>query len=120
MSFRQRVTLLVAVAIAVTVAAASGVVWFVSKHELYKQLDQTLLVQAQNGGGPFGGNTYTRTIHPDGDVTGNPAIPATPAVPATRAEPATPATPANAATPDPLSPDATATTKANKAKPKTK
>jgi two-component system sensor histidine kinase MprB len=72
------VTLLVAVAIAVTVAAASGVVWFVSKHELYKQLDQTLLVQAQNGGGPFGGNTYTRTIHPDGDVTGNAAIPVTP------------------------------------------
>ena len=77
MSFRARVTLLVAVAIAVTVAAASGVVWFVSKHELYKQLDQTLLVQAQNGGGPFGGNTYTRTIHADGDVTGNSAIPVT-------------------------------------------
>ena len=59
MSFRVRVTLLVAVAIAFTVAAASTAVWFVAKHELYDQLDNTLLTQA-NTGGPFGhGNVLT-------------------------------------------------------------
>jgi signal transduction histidine kinase len=52
-------------------------VWVVSKHELYKQLDQILLVQAQGGDhGPFGsGNTLN--IHADGDRTGNIAIPVT-------------------------------------------
>ena len=53
MSFRQRVTLLTAVAIAVTVAAASGAVWIVAKHELYDQLDSTLIQQAR-ATGPFG------------------------------------------------------------------
>jgi two-component system sensor histidine kinase MprB len=77
MSFRQRLMLFTALAIAVTVAGASAAVWVVSKHELYKQLDQTLVVQAQNGDhGPFGsGNTLT--IHTDGDRTGNSAIPVT-------------------------------------------
>ena len=70
MSFRVRVTLLVAVAIAFTVAAASTAVWFVAKHELYDQLDNTLLTQA-NTGGPFGhGNVLTMVIDPDGDVSG--------------------------------------------------
>lgn len=70
MSFRQRVTLLTAVAIAVTVAAASGAVWIVAKHELYDQLDTTL-AQQQIGSGPFGGGgVYTIVIHADGDVTG--------------------------------------------------
>jgi two-component system sensor histidine kinase MprB len=70
LSFRQRVTLLTAVAIAVTVAAASGAVWIVAKHELYDQLDTTL-AQQQIGTGPFGsGGIYTVVIHPDGDVTG--------------------------------------------------
>jgi two-component system, OmpR family, sensor histidine kinase MprB len=69
-SFRVRVTLLVAVAIAFTVAAASTAVWFVAKHELYDQLDNTLLTQA-NTGGPFGhGNVLTMVIDPDGDVSG--------------------------------------------------
>ncbi|MDX6424951.1 MAG: two-component system, OmpR family, sensor histidine kinase MprB [Gaiellaceae bacterium] len=69
--------LLTALAIAVTVAGASLAVWVVSKHELYKQLDQILLVQAQGGDhGPFGsGNTLN--IHADGDRTGNIAIPVT-------------------------------------------
>ena len=72
MSFRQRVTLLVALAIAVTVAGISAAVWVVAKHELYDQLDQTLDAQAnQGGGGPFGGGgAYTVVVHSDGDVTG--------------------------------------------------
>src|SRR5581483_7053909 len=44
-------------------------VWFVAKHELYDQLDQTLQSQVPNG--PFGGNSpFTVAIHSDGDVTG--------------------------------------------------
>ncbi|HEX4527206.1 MAG TPA: HAMP domain-containing sensor histidine kinase [Gaiellaceae bacterium] len=77
MSFRQRLMLFTALAIAVTVAGASAAVWVVAKHELYAQLDQTLLVQAQNSDhGPFGGGN-TLTIHADGDRTGNNAIPVT-------------------------------------------
>jgi two-component system, OmpR family, sensor histidine kinase MprB len=69
-SFRARITLLVAIAIGVTVAAASAAVWFVAKHELYDQLDSTLYTQA-NTGGPFGhGNVLTMEIGPDGDVSG--------------------------------------------------
>lgn len=72
MSFRARVTLLVAAAIAVTVAAASATVWFVARHELYKQLDSTLRTQALEGtGSPFGSTSpYVVVIHPDGDVSG--------------------------------------------------
>jgi two-component system sensor histidine kinase MprB len=70
-SFRARVTLLVALAIAVTVAAASAAVWVVAKHELYAQLDSTIYQQASQGGGPFGGsNPYTVVIQPDGDIHG--------------------------------------------------
>jgi two-component system sensor histidine kinase MprB len=78
-SFRQRLTLLTALAIAVTVTGTSLAVWVVAKHELYSQLDQTLAVQAAGGGGsPFGGgNGLTLTIHPDGDRTGQSAIPVT-------------------------------------------
>ncbi|HEY0416975.1 MAG TPA: HAMP domain-containing sensor histidine kinase [Gaiellaceae bacterium] len=70
MSFRARVTLLVAIAIAVTVASASAAVWVVAKHELYDQLDQTLQVQATQGGPFGGGGPYTVAIHSDGDATG--------------------------------------------------
>jgi two-component system, OmpR family, sensor histidine kinase MprB len=79
MSFRQRLMLLTAVAIAVTVAGASLAVWVIAKHELYKQLDQTLAVQAQSSDrGPFGGgNMNTVTVHSDGDRTGNLNIPIT-------------------------------------------
>jgi len=80
LSFRQRLMLFTAVAIAVTVSGASLAVWIVAKHELYGQLDQTLVVQALGSSrGPFGGgdNYYTLTIHADGDRTGQGAIPVT-------------------------------------------
>jgi two-component system sensor histidine kinase MprB len=71
-SFRARVTVLVAVAIALTVAAASLAVWVVAKHELYDQLDKTVLSQAQQpAGGYFGhGRTNTEIVSSDGDRTG--------------------------------------------------
>jgi two-component system sensor histidine kinase MprB len=71
-SFRARVTVLVAIAIAFTVAAASGAVWFVARHELYKQLDSTLQSQAFEGANsPFGSSSpYVVVIHQDGEVTG--------------------------------------------------
>jgi two-component system sensor histidine kinase MprB len=69
-SFRARVTLLVAMAIAVTVAGASAAVWVVAKHELYDQLDSGLQIQAASGG-PFGhGNVLTVVIQPSGEVDG--------------------------------------------------
>jgi two-component system sensor histidine kinase MprB len=72
---------LTALAIAVTVAGISVAVWLVAKHELYAQLDQTLLVQASGGDrGPFGGGASNRTltIQADGDpIRGNSAIPIT-------------------------------------------
>ena len=77
MSFRQRLMLLTALAIAVTVAGASVAVWFVAKHELYDQLDQTLLIQAATPAGGFGGGN-TLVIHADGDLTGQHLIPVTP------------------------------------------
>jgi two-component system, OmpR family, sensor histidine kinase MprB len=70
MSFRQRLMLYTAVAIAVTVSGASLAVWLIAKHELYAQLDQTLTFQA-NSTGPYGGR-LTEVIHPDGDTTGLP------------------------------------------------
>jgi two-component system, OmpR family, sensor histidine kinase MprB len=71
-SFRVRVTLLVAVAIAFTVAAASTAVWFVARHELFEQLDKTVYAQAQQGPtGFFGhGRTNTEIITSAGDRTG--------------------------------------------------
>ena len=81
MSFRQRLMLFTALAIAVTVAGASFAVWVVSKHELYAQLYQTLIVQGTGTDhGPFGGSASnnTLTIHADGDPSrGNTAIPVT-------------------------------------------
>jgi two-component system sensor histidine kinase MprB len=80
MSFRQRLMLYTALAIAVTVAGASLAVWVVAKHEIYSQLDQTLAVQAQGSNhDPFGGagSHWTETIHADGDRTGQLAIPVT-------------------------------------------
>jgi len=77
LSFRQRLTLLIALAIAATVAGASLAVWVIAKHELFDQLDQTLATQAESSSGLFSGSRYTRTIHSDGTVTGNAAIPIT-------------------------------------------
>jgi len=79
LSFRARIALLTALAIAVTVAGASFAVWVVAKHELFSQLDSTLITQAASGGhGPLGGgNNLTLVIHPDGDRTGQLLIPVT-------------------------------------------
>ena len=63
MSFRQRVTLLVAAAIAVTVAATSFAVWMVSKHELLQQVDQSLTQT-----GRFG--PLTVLVSPNGNAAG--------------------------------------------------
>jgi len=76
-SFRQRLTLFTALAIAVTVAGASLAVWVVAKHELYAQLDQSLAIQASGSGGFGGGNNLTEIIHPNVIVTGQTAIPVT-------------------------------------------
>jgi two-component system, OmpR family, sensor histidine kinase MprB len=70
MTFRQRLMLLTALAIAVTVAGASLAVWLIAKHELYAQLDQTLQFQASSSS-PYGGR-LTLVIHPDGSRTGLP------------------------------------------------
>ena len=77
MSFRQRLMLLTALAIAVTVAGASAAVWVVSKHELYAQVNQSLGTQASlaaasgHDQGPFGGPIVYNRLAPDGDVIHN-------------------------------------------------
>jgi two-component system sensor histidine kinase MprB len=73
MSFRVRLTLLVALAIALTVTAASGAVWVVAKHELLTQFDQTLLAQAtepRHGPSLYQQQVYTTFVLPDGTKTG--------------------------------------------------
>jgi len=73
MSFRARLTLYVAAAIAVTVAAASAAVWVVAKHELLTQFDRALYQQANGGGhglSPFNRNMITTFIRPDGTTAG--------------------------------------------------
>jgi len=69
MSFRARVTLLTAVAIAATVTAGSLATCVIAKHELISQVDQTLDAQA-NTPGPFGGSALNVTVHADGEQTG--------------------------------------------------
>ncbi|HEY8647616.1 MAG TPA: hypothetical protein VIL77_17230, partial [Gaiellaceae bacterium] len=78
MSFRVRLTLLVAVAIAMTVAAASGAVWVVAKHELVTQFDQKLVQAATSGHGPspFDRGTLSTYIRHDGTAQGA-ALPVT-------------------------------------------
>ena len=72
MSFRVRLTLLVALAIAATVAAASAAVWVVSKHELLTQFDQKLYAQAISGHGPspLDRTTYSTFIQTNGTARG--------------------------------------------------
>jgi len=81
-SFRQRIALLTAVAIAVTVAAISAAVWVIAKHELYDQVDSTLEVQVGltlSGHGFFGGgNGWTQIVRTDGTTPGG--IPVTSSV----------------------------------------
>ncbi|HEY6962317.1 MAG TPA: HAMP domain-containing sensor histidine kinase [Gaiellaceae bacterium] len=72
MSFRLRVTLLVAAAIAITVAAASIAVWATARHELLSQVDAQLQRQAGDPHTPL-----AALIEPDGDIRGNPYIPIT-------------------------------------------
>jgi two-component system sensor histidine kinase MprB len=75
MSFRQRLMLLVATAIAVTVAAVSTVVWFVAKHQLRSQVDSSLIAQAQTAlaghNDPFGSPIPYMVLRPDGSVDRN-------------------------------------------------
>ncbi len=68
MSFRQRVTVLTAAAIAVTVAGVSVAVWLIAKHELLQQVDQSLAQQSSNG--PFGSSRLTEIVGPDGERSG--------------------------------------------------
>jgi two-component system sensor histidine kinase MprB len=74
MSFRLKLTLLTALAIAVTVASASFAVWVIAKHQLRSQVDRTLQTQAQqalssgsHGPGGIGPIPYMQ-LAPDGDV----------------------------------------------------
>jgi two-component system sensor histidine kinase MprB len=73
MSFRIRLTLYAAAAIAATVAAASLAVWVIAKHELLGQVDQALVNQATIGrpSGPYS-TTATLIIYPDGSRRGAP------------------------------------------------
>jgi len=72
MSFRARLTLYTAAAIAVTVAAASLAVWVVAKRELLSQFDQTLVQQATQEVHPsqFGVQVYKTLVQPGGAATG--------------------------------------------------
>jgi two-component system sensor histidine kinase MprB len=67
-SFRARVTVLVAIAIGLTVAAASVAVWVTAHHELLRQVDRTLL--QQDPGGPL-----SEFVDPDGGLHGRTFIP---------------------------------------------
>jgi two-component system sensor histidine kinase MprB len=63
------VTVLVALAIAVTVAATSAAVWIVAKHEVLNQVDQSLLTSAASNSRPSPFNPVMKTIvGPDGTV----------------------------------------------------
>jgi two-component system, OmpR family, sensor histidine kinase MprB len=66
-SFRLRVTLLVAAAIALTVAAASIAVWATAKHELVSQVDQSL---RPRGGGDREHGPFVLGVSSSGDVQG--------------------------------------------------
>ncbi|MGZ4291015.1 MAG: sensor histidine kinase [Gaiellaceae bacterium] len=73
MSFRARVTLLVAFAIGITVAVASVAVWATAKHELLGQVNAALATQVNDPHpGPF-----TLFVGADGDRRGNLSIPVT-------------------------------------------
>jgi two-component system sensor histidine kinase MprB len=81
LSFRQRVALLTALAIAVTVAASAAAVWVIAKHELYDQIDSTLRVQAATGSRGFFGHGQANTAVIDAAGQPTPAsapIPVTP------------------------------------------
>ncbi|MEP6909388.1 MAG: ATP-binding protein [Actinomycetota bacterium] len=64
MSFRLRLTLVAAAAVALAVLTASGVVWFVVKDTLYNQVDNRLQTQAQEVTAGPGGIHFEQA--PDG------------------------------------------------------
>jgi two-component system sensor histidine kinase MprB len=78
MSFRLRLALFTAAAIAVTVAGTSLALWLVAKHELFKQVDSALVRQAESGRlpGPFS-STPTEIVAPDGSRLGARGLPVT-------------------------------------------
>src|SRR4051812_27053537 len=72
MSFRLKLTVLTAAAIAVTVAGASVAVWVIAKHQLLAQVDRDLQSQAiqalsSHGPGPLGQINYV-IIDQNGDI----------------------------------------------------
>ena len=73
LSFRARLTLVAAGAVALAIVAASVVVWFVVRGQLYNELDSTLrgraseVVQAISLTGPG-------AIHPDTSASGQPCL----------------------------------------------
>jgi two-component system sensor histidine kinase MprB len=70
MSFRQRLMLYTAGAIAVTVTASSIALWIVARHELLGQVDSSLITQAHDAHpSPFS-RTYTEIIGPNGSRSG--------------------------------------------------
>ena len=70
MSFRQRLMLFTAGAIAVTVTASSVALWIVARHELLGQVDSALIAQARDGHpSPFS-RTLTEIIGPNGSRSG--------------------------------------------------
>jgi two-component system, OmpR family, sensor histidine kinase MprB len=77
-SFRLRLMLFTAVAIAVTVAGASIAVWLVAKRELLTQFDQALVTQATsvNRGPARFQQVFKRLVLPDGSGSGA-ALPVT-------------------------------------------
>lgn len=83
MSFRLRLMLFAAVAIAVTVAGASAALWAVARHEFLGQADQTLRNQAVlatrgHGGFFFNGQVPYTILNSDGTIAdGNLTLPVT-------------------------------------------
>jgi two-component system, OmpR family, sensor histidine kinase MprB len=70
-SFRQRLTILVAAAIAVTVAAASLSVWVIAKHQLQSQVDTQLRAAVGQALSSHGPNPFTPAyvvLDPNGTI----------------------------------------------------
>jgi two-component system sensor histidine kinase MprB len=69
-SFRQRLTLYAAAAIAVTVTASSAALWVVARHELLGEVDSALITQAREAHpSPFS-RTLIEIIGPSGSRSG--------------------------------------------------
>ena len=82
MSFRLRLTLFAALAIAATVTASAFALWVIAKHELLHQVDTTLASRAQDviqhhGFGPFDNDTVYAVVGADGVLAAGTALPVT-------------------------------------------